>query len=113
MAVSPKKLIASQQLTGSNATYYTATNCYAIIDACTLVNTTAGAITVTLDIVDTSGSAGATERIISARSIAAGESYRCPEMVGHILNPGDTIQGLASSAASITIRCSGREVTGV
>ncbi len=113
MAVTPKGLIASQQLTGSNATYYTATNVRTIIDKMTLCNTTAGAITATIDLVDSGGSAGATERIISARSIAAGETYTCPEAVGHILNPGDTIQGLASSATSITIRASGREVSGV
>jgi hypothetical protein len=113
MAVTPKGLIASQQLSGTNATYYTATGVRTIIDKMTLTNTTAGAITATIDLVDSGGSAGASERIISARSIAAGETYNCPEAVGHILNPGDTIQGLAGSAASITIRASGREVSGI
>lgn len=113
MQVTPKSLISSQQLTASNATYYTATNVKTLIDKMTLVNTTAGAVTVTIDIVDSGGSAGVTERIISERSIAAGETYNCPEAVGHILNSGDTIQGLASAATSITIRCSGREVTGI
>jgi hypothetical protein len=113
MAVTPKKLVASQQLAATNGTLYTATNCYTIIDKFTLVNTTAGAVTATIDIVDATGLAGATERVISARSLAAGESYTCPEMVGHILNPSDTIQGLASAATSITVRASGREVTGV
>lgn len=113
MQVTPKKIVASQQLAVSNATYYTATNVKTIIDKMTLCNTTAGAITVTIDIVDSGGSAGVSERVISARSIAAGETYRCPEVVGHILNAGDTIQGLASAATSITIRASGREVSGV
>lgn len=106
-----RKFVAAQQLTGSNATYYTATNVRAVIDKCTVTNTTAGAVTLTLDIVDAGGSAGATERIISAKSIAAGETYRCPEMVGHVLENGDTIQGLASAATSLTIRVSGREIT--
>lgn len=106
-----RKLVAAQQLTGSNATYYTATNVRTVIDKCTVTNTTAGAVTLTLDIVDAGGSAGATERIISAKSIAAGETYRCPEMVGHVLENGDTIQGLASAATSLTIRVSGREIT--
>lgn len=111
MAVTVKKLISAQQLTAANATYYTATNCKTIIDKCTVTNTTAGAITLTLDIVDSGGTAGVTERMISAKSIAAGETYTCPEMVGHILNDGDTIQGLASAATSLTIRASGREIT--
>ncbi len=112
MAVQPKKLVASQQLTGSNATYYTATNVYTIIDSAYLCNTTGGAVTATIDLVDSGGTAGVSERCISARSIAAGETYPCPELVGQILNPGDTIQGLASAATSITFRVSGREVSG-
>jgi hypothetical protein len=111
--INPKALVASQQLTNSNATYYTATNTRAIIDKMTLCNTTGGPITATIDLVDSGGSAGVTERIISARSLAAGETYTCPEAVGHILNAGDTIQGLASANTSITIRVSGREVTGI
>jgi len=113
MAVVPKSIIPSQQLTAVNATYYTATNIRTIIDKMTLTNTTAGAVTVTIDLVDSGGTAGATERMISARSIAAGETYTCPEVVGHILNSGDSIQGLASAGTSITIRASGREVSGL
>lgn len=113
MAVLPKKLVSAQQLTGSNATYYTATNVYTIIDSASICNTTAGAVTATIDLVDSGGSAAATERVISARSIAAGETYLCPELIGQILNPGDTIQGLASAATSLTLRISGREVSGI
>lgn len=112
MAVNPKGIIASQQLTNANATYYTSTNIITIIDKMTLCNTTGGAVTVTVDLVDSGGSAGVSERVISARSLAAGETYTCPEVVGHILNAGDTIQGLASAATSITIRASGRQVSG-
>lgn len=113
MAVTPKSLIASQQLTNANATYYTATNVRTIIDKMTLTNTTAGAVTVTIDLVDSGGTAGAAERMISARSIAAGETYTCPEVVGHILNSGDSVQGLCSANTSVTIRASGREVSGL
>jgi len=112
MAIQAKTLVASQQLTGSNATYYTATNVRTIIDKMTVCNTTAGAVTVTIDLVDAGGSAGASERIISARSIGAGETYTCPEAVGHVLNVGDSIQGLASAGTSLTFRVSGREISG-
>lgn len=113
MAVTPKALVASQQLTNANATYYTATNVRTIIDKMTLCNTTAGAVTATIDLVDSGGTAGVSERVISARSIAAGETYTCPEVAGHILNSGDTLQGLASANTSLTIRVSGREVSGL
>lgn len=112
MAVSPKGIIASQQLTNANVTYYTSTNIVTIIDKMTLCNTTAGAVTVTVDLVDSGGTAGASERVISARSIGAGETYTCPEVVGHILNSGDTIQALCSANTSVTIRASGRQVSG-
>jgi hypothetical protein len=112
MATTPKALVEGSQLPNSNNTFYTATNVRTIIDKMTLCNTTAGAVTATIDLVVNGGSAGVSQRIISARSIAAGETYSCPEAVGHILSPGDSIQGLASAATSITLRASGREVSG-
>jgi hypothetical protein len=113
MAVTPKVLIASQQLTNSNATYYTATNVTTFIDKMTVCNTTANSVTLTLDLVPSGSSAGVSKRVISARIIAAGDTYLCPEAVGHILAPSDTIQGLASANTSLTIRSSGREVSGL
>lgn len=112
MAVTPKGLVASQQLTNASASYYLATNVKAIIDKMTICNTTAGAVTATVDLIDSGGSAGVTERIISARSIAAGETYTCPEAVGHVLNSGDSIAALASAGSALTFRVSGREVSG-
>ncbi|CAB4184005.1 hypothetical protein UFOVP1362_54 [uncultured Caudovirales phage] len=113
MAVTPKVLIASQQLTNSNATYYTATNVTTFIDKMTVCNTSGSSVTLTIDLVTALGSAGVSKRIISARIIAAGDTYLCPEAVGHILAPGDTIQGLAGAVTSLTIRSSGREVSGL
>ncbi len=109
MAVTPKVLIASAQLTNASALQYTATNVRTIIDKFTLCNTTGGAVTATVYF----GVASAGDTAISARSIAAGETYTCPEMVGHILNAGDTIYALASANTSISIRASGREISGV
>lgn len=113
MTVVAKAIIETQQLTATNSTYYTANNVRTIIDMMTLCNTTSNAITATIDLVKNGGTAGVVERIISARSIAPGETYLCPEAVGHILNTSDSIQGLASSATSITIRASGREISGL
>ena len=75
MAVTLKQFTPAQYLTGSAATYYTATNCTARIDNCTLTNTDAGAITVTVYIIASGGTASADETIISAKSIAAGDCY--------------------------------------
>lgn len=112
MAVTPKRLMQSQQLGTFSASYYTATNVTTIIDKMTLTNTTAGAVAATIDLVDYGATAGVAYRVISARSIAPGETYTCPEVVGHILNAGDAIHGFAGSGSSLTIRASGREVSG-
>jgi hypothetical protein len=45
-------------------------------------------------------------------SLLSGESYSCPEACGQWLENGDRIVTQASAAAAITIRVSGREVTG-
>ena len=49
--------------------------------------------------------------IAKTKALTAGECYTFPEIVGHVLGPGDVISTLASAATSITIRASGREVT--
>lgn len=110
MSVTPKRFSQSQQMSTISQTFYTATNVTAIIDKMTLTNTSANAVSVTIDLVDYTQSAGVTERVISARGIRPGDTYICPEVVGHVLNNLDSIQGSASAAASITIRISGREV---
>ena len=111
MAVTLKQFTPAQYLTGSAATYYTATNCTARIENCTLTNTDAGAITVTVYIIASGGTASADETIISAKSIAAGDCYTCPELVGKTIPSGSFVQALAGTASKIVIHMSGIEVT--
>lgn len=65
-----------------------------VIRAATIVNTTASAIAATVHLVPTSGNADASNMMISARPIAPGESYPCPELVNQGLNPGGSVQAL-------------------
>jgi hypothetical protein len=112
MAVTVKALFEATQAPNSATTQYTTpSGTKTIIDKFTATNTTAGAVSITVYLVAASGSAGAGNTIISAKSLAAGECYTCPEIVGHTLNPSDFISTLATASASITIRASGREVT--
>lgn len=108
MAVIPTVLIPAAQLTNAAATQYTSTNITTIIDSFKLVNVTAGAVTATVSI----GADAAGTRFISARSLAPGETYNCPEMVGQVLIAGQTIQAYASANTSVNIRASGRLVSG-
>lgn len=111
MAVSPKRLVPGSQIANVATTYYTATGVKARIDSCALTNTTAGAITATVHLVPSGGSAAASNCILSAKSINAGDTYIVPGAIGQWLEDGGTIQALAGSAASITLVASGVEYT--
>jgi len=111
MATTGKRLVGGAQLTTSATTYYTAPpSTKARIDAMTLTNTSAAAVTVTLHLVPAGGTAGDGNIILKAKSIGAGESYPVREALGHWLEPGGTIQALASAATSVTLVASGVEV---
>jgi hypothetical protein len=111
MAVTPKVLIPPKQAEAAQTAQYTATNVRAIIDKFTVTNTSAGNETISINLVTSGGTAGAANLIIDTRTIAPDETYTCPELVGHVLEAGGFISTLASAATSLTIRCSGREVT--
>ncbi len=108
----PQRLIAGSQLTASAATYYTVgSNQRAIIHNLALTNTTASAVTATVHLISTGATETLTNMLISARAIAPGETYGCPEAVGFVLLATGTIRALASEAAKITITASGVEWT--
>jgi hypothetical protein len=111
MTVSIKVLIPAKQAENSQTTQYTATNCKAIIDKFTITNTSAGNVTISVNLVTVSGSPSAANLIMDTRAIAPDETYTCPELVGQALEPGGYISTIASAATSLTIRASGREIT--
>lgn len=105
--ITPKPLISPQQLTDATATYYTSTNVTTRIDKLSLTNTTAGAVTATIYLVPSAGTAGDSNTITWAKSIQAGETWNCPDAVGQILASGGTIQAKASANTSLTISAAG------
>lgn len=112
MTVTAKCLIEPLQASNADTTQYVApASTRTIIDKFTGTNTTAGAVTLTVNLVAVGGSVSASNTIVSAKSLAAGECYTFPELVGHVLNTGDFLSTIAGAATSITIRASGREVT--
>lgn len=110
MAVLSTVLIAAKQAENSQTTQYTATNLTAIVDKFTVHNGTGGAVTFGVNVVTSGGTAGASNLMLN-RSIAAGQTYACPEIVGQVLAVGDFISTIAGAATSLTIRASGREIT--
>jgi hypothetical protein len=111
MTVSIKVLIPAKQAEATQTTQYTATNCKAIIDKFTVTNTSAGNVTISVNLVTVGGSTGASNLVMDTRAIAPDETYTCPELVGQALESGGFISTIASAATSLTIRASGREIT--
>jgi len=111
MAVTLKVLVPPKQLENAQTSQYTATNVRAIIDKATITNTSANNVTVSVNLVTVSGSAGASNLIIDTRTIVPDETYLCPELVGQVLEAGGFISTIAGTATSLTMRVSGREVS--
>ena len=111
MTVTTKVLVPAKQAENVQTTQYTAVNSRAIIDKATATNTTAGNVTLSLNVVTSGGTVSASNLVVSARAIAPGETYTLPELVGHTLDAGGFISTIASAASSITLRSSGREIT--
>jgi len=111
MSVITRVLVPAKQLESIQTSQYTATAVRAIIDKATLTNASVANVTVSVNLVTLAGAAAAANLMIQTRTLFPGETWNCPELVGHVLEAGGFISTLASAATSITFRVSGREVT--
>ena len=110
---STAKRLATGQLPNASAALYTAStsNIRAQVIAATLSNPTAGALTFSIWLVPSGSSATDATVIYDGASLAAGEVVVLDKLIGHVLNSGDAIHGVASSATSLTYHISGTEFT--
>ncbi len=111
MTVTPKTLVAPKQMEATNTTQYTATLCKALIDKATVTNTDTVNRSFSVNLIQSGGSATNANLIIDDRTVVPGETYNCPELIGHELDPGAFISTMASAATALTLRISGREIT--
>jgi hypothetical protein len=111
MTVTVSCLVETKYLEASQTTEYTSSGLRTIIDKCVATNSSGSAATIALNIVPSGGSAGASNIMLQTKSLNAGESYSCPEVVGAVLESGDFLSGIAGTASAIVIRVSGRKVT--
>jgi hypothetical protein len=111
MAVSVKVLIPAKTAENSQTTQYTAAGVTTIIDKFTATNYSASAATISVNLVNPSGSAGNDNLIVKTKTLQASETYTFPELVGQVLSPSGFISTIAGTASAINIRASGREVT--
>ena len=111
MTTTQTVLIEPKLAEDANTIQYTANGVNAIVDKFTVTNNGTTAATITINVVTNLGTAGASNRIVNARDIEVGECYTCPEMLGQVLVSEDYISTTASTATTLTIRASGREIT--
>lgn len=112
MTVIAKCLLEAKLAEASQAIQYTAPiGTRTIIDKCTATNVTGSPATIAWSVVPNGLAADASNTVVQPKTIAANAADLTPEMVGHILNPGDAISTLAGTASAIVIRISGRELS--
>ena len=111
MSVIVKNIIPAKQAEASQTTQYTATGVKATIDKFTATNTSAGNVVFSCNLIASGGSAGNSNLFINEETILPGETYLCPELVGHTLEAGGFISTLCDTASALTIGASGREIT--
>lgn len=86
-----KQALAPQALGAGDVLAYTVPDgVIAQIRACTLHNTTAGAITAKIYIVSAAGTVADGQRLVT-KALGQNQSYLCPEIVNHVLKAGDKV----------------------
>jgi len=111
MTVSVRVLIPSKVAEAAQTTQYTASGVKTIIDKFTATNYSGAAATLSVNLVTQYDSAGNQNLTVKTKSLAAGETYTFPEIVGHYLESGGYISTVAGTGSAINIRASGREIT--
>ena len=110
MTVEVSNIIPPKQAENVSTDQYTSVG-ITIIDKFTATNTTGGPVTIDVNLIESGGSVGDSNLIVSSHSLAANTNYTFPAIVGHTLQNGDIISTNASAASSLTIRASGRVIT--
>ena len=103
-----KQLVAPAQLANSDAAavYTTPALTAAKIGRAVFTNPTGSPATITAGI-STGGALAAGTTLISAMTLAAGQSYVSPELAGAVLPAGSAIRAYSGTASAITFTASG------
>ena len=111
MSVLVKNIIPRKLAENAQTTQYTAVSCKTIIDKFTATNLTAANVVFSVNLVASAGAPGDSNLVLPLRSIAPGEVYTCPELVGQTLEDGGYISTLSNTLNALVISASGREIT--
>lgn len=112
MATSPIQEIISGQLATGATLLYTASSVWVQITKLTVVNNDSSNRTVTFHLVPSGGAAANANRTTIAWPILAGDTWNSPNEYGLVLNPGDSLWGLADAGAMVSVFGSAILLTG-
>lgn len=104
-------IIPRTQAAAVDTDQYTSTGGKTIIDKFTACNTSASPVTLSINIVESGGAAGAANLVLKDKTLQAGETYTFPEIINQVLDVGEKLSTKASTGAVVTMSSSGRLVT--
>ena len=105
--ITPAQLVAPQLLAATDQSLYSPTTpVSAQIGRAVFTNTSASAVTITAGIT-AGGALGASNTMISARTLAPGESYVSPELAGAVIPSNAQLHAYCSVANVVSFAVSG------
>ena len=111
MTVTVSNIILPKFAEASNAAQYTSDKVKTLIDKFTVTNVSASSQTISIHIVNSGGSASDANVVVKSKALFSGQTYSCPELIGHVLEDGAFISTIASATSALSIRASGRVVS--
>lgn len=105
------QVLVSQFIAATETTQYTCPASSSVtVDAVAVANTSGSAVTVSLSLVKSGGTAGSSNRAAlfsGSGALAAGDSATVNELEGQKLGPGDFISAIASTGSAVSLVVSG------
>lgn len=112
MPIIATNIIPAKNLENAQTTQYvTPSSTTTIIDKFTATNFSSGMVNVSVNLGAAGSATGNDNLIVKTRTLQPGETYTFPEIVGHTLPSGGYVSTLASAAAAVNLRASGREIS--
>ena len=111
MPIIAANIIHAKNMENTQTAQYVSDGVTTIIDKFTATNFSSGMVNVSVNLTVAGTAAGNSNLIVKTRTLQPGETYTFPEIVGHILPSGGIVSTLASAAAAVNLRASGREIS--
>ena len=111
MPIIASNIIPAKNMENAQTTQYVATGVTTIIDKFTATNFSSSMVNVSVNLAAVGSATGNDNLIVKTRTLQPGETYTFPEIVGHTLPSGGFVSTLASAAAAVNLRASGREIS--